>query len=324
MKKCMKIGRLLPVLGFVFACSSSGSDAEQSDDIVNAATAKPITDTHVHFWDISRPIPWPTPEFVNLYRTILPAEYLQVAQANGITGTNIVEASNVPDDNRWILDITSSNSDFFFSFAASLEVGSPTFRSDLDALAQNPRVVGIRGFLWSPELTVDAQQVADCRALADRGMTLDIISRGTLNPKAKVAELAAAVPNLRIIIDHLGGAKWVDPDPGWVADIQLLASHPNIYMKFSSFFDMFNPNSGEEQPWVSPTDLSAYKPHFDVLMKTLGPDRLIFGSNWPVVQQGGTIELEIALAEKYLAPFGTRIRNKVMHSNARQFYERRP
>ena len=59
---------------------------------------------------------------------------------------------------------------------------------------------GIRAFLWSPRLTLDARQLADLKELARQGMTLDLISRGTLNPKDQVAALAAAVPDLRIVV----------------------------------------------------------------------------------------------------------------------------
>jgi len=153
---------------------------------------------------------------------------------------------------------------------ASLEIGSPTFSANLDKLAKDPRVVGIRGFLWSPKLTLDPKQLASVKELEKKGMTLDIISRGDLNPKDKVDALASAAPKLHIIIDHLGGAKGETPDPKWIVSIQKLAKHPNVYVKFSSFFDMFNPNASEDEPWPSPTSLASYKPHFDVLMKAFG------------------------------------------------------
>jgi predicted TIM-barrel fold metal-dependent hydrolase len=153
-------------------------------------------------------------------------------------------------------------------------------------------------------------------------MTLDIISRGDLNPKDKVDALAAAVPNLYVMIDHLGGAKGETPDPKWVSAMQKLAARPRVYIKFSSFFDMFNPAGSEDEPWQSPGDLSAYKPHFDVLMQAFGADRLVWGSNWPVVEQGGGIAKSIALAEEYLKSFGTEVRDKVMFKNAQEFYKR--
>jgi predicted TIM-barrel fold metal-dependent hydrolase len=74
--------------------------------------------------------------------------------------------------------------------------------------------------------------------------------------------------------------------------------------------------------YASPTDLAAYKAHFDVLMSAFGADRLIWGSNWPVITLHGTFEAQIAIAEEYLATFGMNVRDKVMFRNALMFYRR--
>ena len=133
--------------------------------------------------------------------------------------------------------------------------------------------------------------------------------------------LCTAVPDLRIIIDHLGGAKGPPPvDPTWELEIRRLADVcPNLYMKFSSFYDMYAPG---DVVFPSPTDLAAYKAHFDVLMSAFGHDRMIWGSNWPVITLHGTFEAQIAIAEEYLARFGTAVRDKVMFRNALMFYRR--
>jgi predicted TIM-barrel fold metal-dependent hydrolase len=329
-----KLG-LMMALGPVVACTSSSSNlapAQAPEDTakVSAATntgeeQRPILDTHIHLYQVTRPggVVWPEPKQKPIYRDVLPDEYEAVAKKNGIVGTGIVEASPAVEDNFKVLELTKGR-DFFKFLVAQLEIGSANFSADLGRLAQDSRVVGIRGFLWSPKLTLDAKQIASLKELEQKGMTLDLISRGALNPKDKVEALATEVPKLRIIIDHLGGAKGQSPDPAWVEAMQKLGKHSNIYIKFSSFFDMYNPAPNEDNPWKSPTELSAYKPHFDVLMKAFGEDRLIWGSNWPVVDMGGSLEGEIKIAEEYLKEFGPEVRDKVMYKNAQNFYARRP
>ena len=103
----------------------------------------------------------------------------------------------------------------------------------------------------------------------------------------------------------------------------VLARNQNLFVKFSSFFDMYNPKTTEDEPWQAPTNLAAYKPHFDALMQSFGPDRLLFGSNWPAVDLGGDIATEIALAEEYLAAHGDDVRDKVMYRNAERLWHRR-
>jgi L-fuconolactonase len=296
---------------------------------LGAGKERPILDTHLHIFQVDRPggVPWPPPENMVLYKNSLPADYEALARPRGIVASGIIEASPLHSDTQWVLDRTAGNP-FFPFYVAQLEIGSADFVAKLDDVSKDQRVVGIRGYLWGPTagITLDAKQRADLEELSRRGMTLDLISRYTLNPKDKVDALARAVPALRIIIDHLAGAKSATVDPQWKKDIELLASNKNVYLKFSSFFDMFNPSptGDESQPWTSTTKLADYQAHFDVLFAAFGPDRLIFGSNHPVVALGGTLADEIALAEAYLAPHGKEVRDKVMFKNAIYFYRRVP
>ena len=287
---------------------------------------KPIIETHIHFYQPSRPggVPWPPAANTTLYRDVLPPEYEHLARLNGIVASGIVEASPLVEDNAWILDLVRGNP-FFCFFVGQLELGTPDFGRHLQRLAMDRRFVGIRSYLWSPpEITLDAAQLRDLRDLARRGMTLDIISRGTTNPKPLVQALCTTVPNLRIIIDHLGGAQGATPTPEWALSIRRLAELcPNLSMKFSSFYDMYQVGDGNA-PWVAPLDLAAYKAHLDVLLVAFGPDRLIWGSNWPVSNMGGGFAEQIKLAEDYLAPLGQEVRDKVMLRNALKFYRRAP
>jgi predicted TIM-barrel fold metal-dependent hydrolase len=253
---------------------------------------------------------------------VLPPDYTPLARANGIVTAGIVEASGIVEDNQWILDLVEGDR-FYSFFVGNLEIGAPTFVNDLERFSHDRRFVGIRGYLTGPAegITLSPAQLASLQDLARRGMSLDIISRGTKNPKAEVQALCTAVPDLRIIIDHLGGAKGPPPvDPVWEAEIRELAEAcSNIYMKFSSFYDMYAPG---DVVFPSPTDVASYEAHFDVLMTAFGPDRLIWGSNWPVIELHGTFEDQIRIAEDYLAPFGRAVRDKVMFKNALKFYRR--
>ena len=315
------------------AMAPATAHADDDDDDAKAlaehrrhGVSRPIVETHIHFYQVTRPggVPWPPASNTTLYRDVLPAEYKQLARWNGIVAAGIVEASPLVEDNQWILDLVRGDR-FYKFFVGSLEIGAPDFIANLNRFGRDHRFVGIRGFLWSPPaITLDAAQLRDLRELARRGMTLDLISRGSTNPKPQVEALCKAVPTLRIIINHLGGAQGLNPTPEWELGIRRLADVcPNLYMKFSSFYDMYAVGDGN-QPWIAPLDLAAYKPHFDVLMTAFGADRLIWGSNWPVSNLGGGFAEQIKLAEDYLAPFGTQVRDKVMFRNALKFYRRVP
>jgi L-fuconolactonase len=327
----LRCAAAVALLGIVAGCGGGGGDGALEAAIREAEAAapagkRPIVETHIHFWQVTRPggVPWPTPAEGSIYRDTLPAEYSALAKPAGVVKAGVVEASGIVEDNQWILDLVKGDP-FYAFFVGNLEIGAPTFAADLARFAADPRFVGIRGYLTGPAegITLSAAQLTSLRDLAARGMTLDIISRGDKNPKAQVRALCAAVPNLRIIIDHLGGAKGPPPvDAAWEAEIRGVASAcPNLSMKFSSFYDMYAPGDID---FPSPTDLASYKAHFDVLMSAFGEDRLIWGSNWPVTNLHGSFEAQIAIAEQYLAPLGMGVRDKVMYKNALGFYRRKP
>jgi L-fuconolactonase len=330
---CWVAAAATALLGIAWA-PAAGAHGDADDRALRAAIEhaersappgkRPIVETHIHFWQVTRPggVPWPTPAEGPIFRDVLPAEYTPIARANGIVTAGIVEASGIVEDNQWILDLVRHDR-FYSFFVGNLEIGAPTFARDLARFSKDPRWVGIRGYLTGPAegITLSPAQLASLRDLARRGMTLDIISRGTKNPKDQVQALCTAVPDLRIIIDHLGGAKGPPPvDPTWELEIRRLADAcPNLHMKFSSFYDMYAPG---DVVYPSPTDLASYKAHFDVLMSAFGTHRLIWGSNWPVTNLHGSFEAQIAIAEEYLAPFGTAVRDRVMFKNALAFYRR--
>ena len=86
---------------------------------------------------------------------MLPKDYKALAFQNGIVAGGVVEASPLVKDNQWVLDLIAGDR-FFKFFVGSLEIGAPDFSANLRRFAQDPRFVGIRGYLWSPgAITLD-------------------------------------------------------------------------------------------------------------------------------------------------------------------------
>src|SRR5664279_1388996 len=104
----------------------------------------PIIDTHIHFYQPSRPggVPWPDCPSA-LCRNVLPSEYKGVAMANGIVASGVIEASPLVEDNQWLLNLLGRDS-FFRFFAGQLEIGSAGFIASLNRFSADRRFVGIR------------------------------------------------------------------------------------------------------------------------------------------------------------------------------------
>jgi predicted TIM-barrel fold metal-dependent hydrolase len=229
------------------------------------AAAPPIIDTHVHLFDTTRPqgVPWPPRSNARLFLPALPPRLRQTATPHGVTGAIAIECSPWFDDNQWLLD-TAATDRFVLGVVGNLEPGTPAFRGHLERFQRNPLFLGIRyGNLWGRDLASAVRRpefIADLKALAQAGLALD-----TANPNPTlldaVLELAARVPELRIVVDHLAS---MEPN----AAVRELARHPQVYVKGSAVL-------GREA-------------RLHALFELFGPDRLLYGSDWPNSDQLGT------------------------------------
>src|SRR5688500_14761955 len=157
--------RLIGLAAVVFTslaavgCSGEATDYEDAELQEAIAQAerhaprgkRPIVETHIHFWQVTRPggVPWPTPAEGPIFRDVLPPEYTAIARANGVVAAVVVEASGIVEDNQWILDLVRHDKLYPF-FVGNLEIGAPTFARDLARFARDRRFVGIRGYLTGP------------------------------------------------------------------------------------------------------------------------------------------------------------------------------
>lgn len=279
-------------------------------------TPRRVVDTHTHFYDPTRPqgVPWPKPG-TPLHRKVLPADWLAQASPLGVRETIVVEASPWVDDNQWILDLAAQEKSII-GFVGNLSPADPDFAAHLKRFAAHPVFRGIR---WRGELVrLDTRQesiLSAAKRLADHGLALDV--NGPPSSLLQVAQLAAEVPDLRIVINHVGGAG--DPKalkPGWRENIQAVARHPRVFMKVSG---MPEQTSGYAEG-AAPADPDYYRPILDPLWESFGPDRLIYGSNWPVSDHGRPYADVFKVVSGYFGQRGPETLEKVFWRNAQAAY----
>jgi L-fuconolactonase len=286
-------------------CATTGPDHEIG-----------IVDTHTHFYDPSRPqgVPWPPKNDPVLYRTVLPSELKSIAKPLRVAGPVVVEASPRVEDNAWILDLAKSEP-FILGLVGHLKPGQPNFARDLDRFAANRQFRGIRTGGWDIPLAPEkSDYVRDLRLLTERGLSLDVL--GGPDDLPKIAQLAAAIPDLRIIINHCAGVH-IDgkaPDEKWVAGIRQAAVHPRVLMKLSGLPEA----TGKE--FSAPRDVEFYRPTIDLLWKEFGEDRLIFGSNWPVSARFVDYPTALAIVQAYFREKSPAARRKYFRTNAVKVY----
>lgn len=275
-----------------------------------------ITDCHVHLWDIARPagLGWIKKDDKTLNRSFLPKDHEPIAAANGVTGIIVVQAGQSLPDNQWNLDITAHNPRLYRGVVGNLSeiIGTPAFRPLFEKLCADPRYVGYRlSGRYQQQLT-DAF-FADLRLTAQAGRSVDFLAGGyTLED---IAEIARRVPELRIMVNHLGGVK-LDGQPlapAWVAQFRAVAKQPNVHCKVSALFGRW-----EKQP--APQDLAPYTEVLDLACECFGPERLVFGSDWPVSEQTAGYAAVLRLTRAYFDQKAPAVSAKLFHQNAAAFY----
>ena len=249
-----------------------------------------IIDSHVHFWRIGGPgQTWPGPELPLLYRDFGPPE-LEQARARATASVSSASASAV--DIRSVVLVQSqpddSDTDWLLGLAADLphvaavvgwaDLASPSAPARIAGLAGVPKLRGLRPMLQAIEDTqwlLRHELEPALHAMLQHGLRFDALIQPRHLPM--LLEFARRWPTLPIVIDH--GAKPRIPlgeiEP-WQAQLAELSLAPNVYCKLSGL-------RTEQAAGASSAEL---EPYMRTLMRSF-PDRLLWGSDWPVLLNSG-------------------------------------
>jgi L-fuconolactonase len=125
------------------------------------------------------------------------------------------------------------------------------------------------------------------------------------------------VPDLRIVINHLGASG--DPQdlrPEWKPGIREIARRPNVFMKVSALVEQIKCPEGQ-----APQDTGYYLPVLDYLWQQFGPDRLIYGSNWPVSDKGSSYDVVFRIVNEFFSSKGSEAQRKYFSQNSQKVYQ---
>lgn len=235
-----------------------------------------VVDAHLHVWDPSvLSYPWlaEIPE-LNVRNGVA-----ELAAAESFTGSSrpehvFVQADCLPDQAEaevdWVSSVAQAARIRAIVAFAPLELGTAVGEI-LDRLVSRPLVVGVRRLLQSEPVgfALDDRFLAGARELAARGLSFDACV--VEHQLGDITALADAVPELSIVLDHLGKPT-IGGDAGvWRLAITELARRPNVSCKISGLPSLTTPE------WTA----GLLRPYFDHCTEVFGADRLMYGSDWP-------------------------------------------
>lgn len=271
----------------------------------------PAIDTHTHFYDPTRPqgTPWPPKTEPVLYRPRYPADFRAQATPHRVVGTVVVEASEWVEDNQWILAL-AKNDESIVGFVGHLVPGKPEFAQNLARFAANPLFRGLRmRGSYVKDLT-DAAALADLKRVADRDLSIDTVGGAASLPVTLA--LARQFPSLRLVIDHVPFQDW-DKDPAAMRPhFAEVAKQPNIFAKISNVVRRVDGKIID--------DPAHYRPALDTLLDLFGPDRVFFGSNWPVSDRIAPYATLHRVVAEYFASKGAVVAEKYFWRNSHAAY----
>jgi L-fuconolactonase len=273
-------------------------------------------DSHQHFWRLSRgDYGWLTAALAALYRDFGPGDLAPLLQRHGIAGTVLVQAAASVAETEFLLAV-AADAPFVKGVVGWAGFDQPSGPADIERLAADPRLKAMRPMIQDiadPEWMLRPELARSIAALEQCGLAFDALLRPEhLGPFKRFLKL---YPNLRIVLDH--GAKPAIAaafDSGsferWARDIREIARDQRLRCKISGL--------ATEAPadW-RPADL---EPYLDVLLESFGPARLMWGSDWPVVELAGGYDLWRETALDYLAGLSDEERKAILGENAIAFY----
>jgi L-fuconolactonase len=271
-----------------------------------------IIDAHQHFWRVDRgDYGWIPPDDQTLYRDYLPADLEPHLAKHGVEGTILVQAAPTSAETDFLLGL-AKRTPFVFGVVGWADFDHQGAPSTIARLAENPLLVGLRpmvqdipddDWLLRPELD------PAFRALVDLGLVFDAL----VLPRhlSRLLVVLDRYPTLKVVVDHAAKPRVSERRLApWRAEIEAVAAHPNAVCKLSGLVTEAGPSWGVE-------DL---RPYVDYLLASFGPDRLIWGSDWPVVNRAGGYELWWRATDELLRSRGPSERTAVLGGNAARVY----
>jgi len=276
-----------------------------------------LIDSHVHFWDTNTfRLSW-LDELPTLQRPFLPDDLREEVGDITLEKLVFIQAEVAPDEAlrevEWVTSLAQSAPEI-----AAIAAFAPLERGDavagyLEQLQEHTLVTGVRRLIKSEALGFATQPsfIAGVQQLAAFDLSFDICIDHTY--LADVLQLVAQCPDVRFVLDHIGGPDFTGRTmQPWQDHITELAQHDNVWCKLSGI-----PTDSDDARWID----DHIKPFIAHVIDVFGVERVMFGSDWPVMRLASSYPRWVTVLQSLTSHFNEAERHQLFYQNAAAFYK---
>ncbi len=274
-----------------------------------------MIDAHHHFWDPARATyPWMTDALAPIRRRFGPEDLRPLLAANGVDQTILVQTRSSIDETREFL-ATAAEHEFIAGVVGWVDLTGDVAKqiASLSAGPGGPKLVGVRHQVHDesdPEWLARKDVRRGIAAVGKAGLAYDILVKTRELPAALA--LVRAIPDVRFVIDHIAkppiASGAIDE---WAAALKPLAAEPNVFVKLSGMVT--------EADWKHWT-VRDITPYVQRVLEWFGPERCVFGSDWPVCLVAASYAHMIDACGQAIGDLPTADRERIFGGNAIELY----
>jgi L-fuconolactonase len=270
-----------------------------------------LIDAHQHFWRIGRNgHEWPTPDLARIYQDYCPKDWLIEARRFGVTSSVAVQSQPDEADTLWLLELAQTTPSIR-AVVGWTDLKAKDAAEAIFRLGQNPKLKGLRPMLQNlaqDDWILDPALDPAIETMVALGLRFDALVFTRHLPHLRA--FAERWPELPIVIDHCAKPPVADGAIDlWRREMAHLAALPNVMCKLSGLLTEMAPGQQRE----------ALAPYGRAVCELFGPERLMWGSDWPVLLLAGTYAQWLELAGE-LCGFDAAGNAQLFGGTAARFY----
>jgi L-fuconolactonase len=269
-------------------------------------------DSHQHFWRYhSVRNAWITDAMALLKRDFLPEELEPELAANGIDGTVVVQVDQSEEETLFLLDLAERN-ERIAGVVGWVDLSAPSVEKRLQFYSQYKKLRGFRHIAQAEpdDFLTGRDFTRGISLLREFGFVYEILIYPKQLPAA--IELVSRFPEQPFVLNHMAKPLIKDGirEP-WASYMRTIAQNPNVFCKVSGLVT--------EADWLhwKPEDI---RPYLDVVFEASGPERLMFGSDWPVCLLAGSYRRVKEMLDAYVDAHVPQNKENIFGGNAMRFY----